>query len=94
MFYNKPNCFQRMPLFWLLGSGIVVPPTWAKSVSWHHLTECERIWFDSKYQSVEQIAGATCEEWELNILRKLQTERDAERFQHEKALKFNHITSY
>ena len=92
MFYKKPNCFERVPLHWLLGRGIVDPPIWAKLVSWHHLTKCERIWFDGKYPSVEQIVGAKCQEWELNILRKLQTERDAERFKHEQELTLKLLT--
>ena len=90
MFYKKSNRFERVPLYWLLDRRIIMPPIWARLVSWHNLTECERNWFDDKYPSAQEIAHAKCEEWELNILRKLQTERDTERFQHE-SLKCNHI---
>ena len=74
------NYNERIPLYGLLDQGILYPPKWAKYISWHCLTEHERSWFEKKYSSVEDIIQAQCCEWELNILRKLQTERDAEIF--------------
>ena len=74
------NYNERIPLYGLLGQGIVYPPKWATYISWHFLTEHERLWFENNYSSVEDIIQAQCCDWELNILRKLQTERDAEIF--------------
>ena len=83
MFYKKEKCFERVPVHWLLGTHIVNPPIWAKFVSWQHLTDFERAWFNQNYSSDKENMYLKCEEWELNIIRKLQTERDAEKFQHE-----------
>ena len=73
-----------VPLPCFIGLGIEEAPMYAKDVCWEGLEEWEREWFNRRFVGVSDFYGIKRYEWEMSLIRKLMTERDAIEFVHDR----------
>ena len=74
------NNKKRLPFSAMVNTKTDHPPPFIDGLSWYHLKQWERDWFNCMFPNITSIINIKRYAWEIDLLFKLHTQREVETF--------------